>query len=172
MTLIYTIISICGICYLAVTNPKRRRAFNLAILNRRRWVWAARLSIILPFLLLIFTANWSGLSIWAGAVTVLGWIVAATSPHHLAAVRRASIRVFEQVRNRSSAAISSIFSSENSVSGKLYLKANKHELSKARKKIKQLEGKIEKLEKKLADLDMDTNQPVKDEVPSLKIVKN
>ncbi|MEM9279635.1 MAG: hypothetical protein AAGA76_13780 [Pseudomonadota bacterium] len=83
MTLLYTFISLAGIWYLADTNPKRRRTFDQPILNRRKWVWVARLSILVPGIMLIFAANWSGLSIWAGAITVAGWIIAATSPVHL-----------------------------------------------------------------------------------------
>ncbi|MEM9329925.1 MAG: hypothetical protein AAGA53_01290 [Pseudomonadota bacterium] len=172
MVLLYTILSICGICYLAVTNPKRRRAFDLAVLSERRWIWPARLSVIVPFLFLVFTANWSGLSIWAGAVTVLGWIVAATSPHQISAIKRVVARIVLEATARSSAAISNVLNNENAISGKLSLLASKQDLSKAKKKIRQLEGKIAKLEKKISEFEIDGKHAEVDDGPSLKIVKN
>lgn len=74
------LLSLVGLGYLAWADPKRRRTFRQPRLDRRRLLWPARAAVFAPGLLLIALAHWSGLAIWAGAVTVLGWIMAAVSP--------------------------------------------------------------------------------------------
>ncbi|MEM9439395.1 MAG: hypothetical protein AAGA73_03025 [Pseudomonadota bacterium] len=73
-------ISLVGLGYLATTDPKRRRSHGLASLERQPLVWPSRVATFGPGILLIIVGHWSGLAIWAGAVTVLGWIIAALPP--------------------------------------------------------------------------------------------
>ena len=75
-----TLLSLLGLGYFVRTDPKRRRAFKQAKLDRRPLLWPARVALFGPGILLIATAHWSGLAIWAGTVTVVGWLMAAISP--------------------------------------------------------------------------------------------
>ncbi|MEM9124945.1 MAG: hypothetical protein AAGB28_04150 [Pseudomonadota bacterium] len=73
-------VSLTGLGYLARTDAKRRRIFGQIALHRRRFIWPARLAVFGPGLLLVGLGHWSGLMIWAGAVTTLGWAMAAIRP--------------------------------------------------------------------------------------------
>lgn len=75
-----TLVSLIGLGYLAWSDPKRRRTFRETKLERRPLLWPARAALFGPGALLVAIGHWSGLTIWAGAVTVLGWIMAAISP--------------------------------------------------------------------------------------------
>lgn len=78
------LLSLGGLGYLAFADPKRRRTFKLAPLARRPGLWPARIAVFAPGVALILASHWSGLAIWAGAVTVLGWILAALPPQRYA----------------------------------------------------------------------------------------
>lgn len=78
---ILTALSLVAVGYFAFTDPKRRRAAKLDVLETRRFLCPARALLLAPGVYLLAAANWSGLAIWAGAVTVLGWVIAATPPH-------------------------------------------------------------------------------------------
>lgn len=86
-TIIMVLLSLTGLAYLASTDPKRRRIFRQKPLEARRLLWPARVALFLPGICLILLANWSGLAIWAGAVTVLGWVMAALQPELYARAR-------------------------------------------------------------------------------------
>lgn len=79
-TFLACVISLTGLGYFVVTDAKRRRTHGQQALARRPYVPAARFLIFAPGALLMFDANWSGLAIWAGVVTVLGWGISAVSP--------------------------------------------------------------------------------------------
>lgn len=79
-------LSLSGLGYLARTDPKRRRVHRLPPVSRRRFLWPARLATFAPGALLIAIGHWSGLMIWAGAVTTLGWVLAAIPPARYAAL--------------------------------------------------------------------------------------
>ncbi|MEL6206231.1 MAG: hypothetical protein AAFR47_13115 [Pseudomonadota bacterium] len=73
-------VSLAGLGYMAVTDAKRRRVFDLPAFTGRRWLWPARAAVFGPGLVLAAAGHWSGATIWAGAVTVLGWAMAALPP--------------------------------------------------------------------------------------------
>ncbi|MEM9248835.1 MAG: hypothetical protein AAGB05_09095 [Pseudomonadota bacterium] len=73
-------LSLAGLGYMAVTDPKRRRVFRQPPLTGRRWLWPARVAVFAPAAVLVALGHWSGLMIWAGAVSVLGWAMAAVRP--------------------------------------------------------------------------------------------
>lgn len=78
--LFFILTSLTGLGYLAGTDAKRRRIFGQSVLNRRRFLWPARLAVFAPGLILLLIANWSGFMIWAGAITTLGWVLTAIRP--------------------------------------------------------------------------------------------
>lgn len=89
------LISLAGLCYLSVTDPKRRRTHGLPKLDRRPFFWPARLATFGPGVFLTVIGHWSGLTIWAGAVTTLGWTMAAITPKTYAKLR-ADLRTYRQ----------------------------------------------------------------------------
>jgi hypothetical protein len=93
-----TATSLAALAHLAATDPKRRRAFGLEqpAEGRPRLAWTAAL---LPGVLVPLWAGAAGFFIWFGAVAVLGWAVAATSPTRMAAVRRLATARVRSVRD-------------------------------------------------------------------------
>lgn len=73
-------VSLAGLATLAMTDPKRRRAHGQLPLASRPFFWPARLAVFGPGLGLLLSGHWSGLTIWAGAITTLGWAMAAITP--------------------------------------------------------------------------------------------
>jgi hypothetical protein len=74
-----TAVSFAAIGYLAATDPKRRSAFRLPPVPRRhpRLAWTA---LLVPGLAVAGLAGGGGFLAWFGAVTVVGWAVAAVRP--------------------------------------------------------------------------------------------
>lgn len=72
-------VSLAGLAYLSGTDPKRRRAFRLppAASSHPRVGWAV---VLLPGLVLPFLAGGGGFTVWIGAVSVVGWAIAALAP--------------------------------------------------------------------------------------------
>jgi len=79
--------SLAGVGYLAGTDPKRRRAFRLppAARSSPRLGWAL---VLAPGVLLPFAAGGAGFTVWIGAVSVVGWAIAALPPERTARVGR------------------------------------------------------------------------------------
>lgn len=86
------VLSLSGLAYLAATDPKRRRTHNLTKIEKRPFIWPARAATFGPGVYLTAIGHWSGLSIWAGAVTTLGWVIAAITPQTYAKLQ-ADLRV-------------------------------------------------------------------------------
>lgn len=78
-TLLAVGVSLGAIAALSVTDAKRRRAFRLPPVERRRGglLWGL---VLAPGILLPFASGAAGFVIWTGAVTVAGWVVAALPP--------------------------------------------------------------------------------------------
>ena len=91
------LLSLAGLAYLAVTDPKRRRTHQLPKIERRPLLWPARLAVFGPGLYLTFLGQWSGLTFIAVAVSTLGWIMAAITPATYARLRT-DLRSFQQAR--------------------------------------------------------------------------
>ena len=79
--------SLSGLVYLAWTDPKRRRTHDLPKIARRPFFWPASIATFGPGVYLTIIGHWSGLAIWAGTVTTLGWIMAAITPETYANLR-------------------------------------------------------------------------------------
>lgn len=98
------VFSLASLTYLASTDPKRRRSHGQKVLERPSLLWPARIVLWGPGMLLIGLGNWSGLVIWAGALTTLGWVLVAISPAAYAQLRkdiqRIRIQVWEQLGRR------------------------------------------------------------------------
>ncbi|MEM8824148.1 MAG: hypothetical protein AAGF30_11100 [Pseudomonadota bacterium] len=100
LTFVAIVISMAGIAHLATTDPKRRRAFKLPPLERRHWVGLALGATVLPGLVLLVLANWAGLTIWAGTVTTLGWLMVALPPDRYAAWKARIAAAASSLRER------------------------------------------------------------------------
>lgn len=74
-------LSLGGLGYLSATDPKRRRIFGQSKVEHRPLLWPARLATFLPGVVFVVVGHWSGLTIWAGAVTTLGWAMVAVPPN-------------------------------------------------------------------------------------------
>lgn len=94
------VLSLAGLGYLAWTDPKRRRVHGIPLPQRRRCLWPARVVVFGPGLLLTGLGHWSGLAIWAGAVTTLGWVLAALSPARYAALMEHGRQSFTVLQRR------------------------------------------------------------------------
>lgn len=97
------VLSLAGLGYLAWTDPKRRRVHGIPLPQRRRFLWPARVVVFGPGLLLTGLGHWSGLAIWAGAVTTLGWVLAALSPARYAALMEHGRQSFTVLRRQTRA---------------------------------------------------------------------
>ena len=73
-------ISTAALAYLTHTDPKRRRVFGQPGYQRPRRVWSSLLVLSAPGIWLLISENGAGFAIWLGALTVIGWGVAATNP--------------------------------------------------------------------------------------------
>ena len=82
MTLPFIMYSLVIVFLLAHTDPRRKhlsnktdnttnRKFVLSVTGRKLLAW----SLILPFIPLAAMANYAGILMYAGAVTVIGWAV-------------------------------------------------------------------------------------------------
>lgn len=163
MTFLCITVSLLGIAYLAVTNPKRRRAFDQTELTTRAWVWPARAAVLIPLAFLTFTANWSGLSIWAGTVTVIGWIIAAISPERSLAVKQCAFSFAGDMITYGKAT-SGILAEKFF---DLYQTAGSKKL---REKVTEYETKIAMLEERIGQLEQSQNEQDRPDKADLKIV--
>ncbi len=80
--------SSAALAYLTVGNAKRRRVFGLPPLERK--AWQTRLAIagvLAPAVALLYDGG-AGFVIWCGAVSVIGWGLAAMPPAKPTAPRR------------------------------------------------------------------------------------
>tara|TARA_R110002050_G_scaffold161922_1_gene291753 strand:- start:73 stop:360 length:288 start_codon:yes stop_codon:yes gene_type:complete len=82
MTLPFILFSLIIILLLAYTDPRRRQIFNKADIKgntkftmrpftRKILAW----SLLLPIIPLIIMANYAGILMYSGALTVVGWFV-------------------------------------------------------------------------------------------------
>lgn len=85
------LLSLGGLAYLALIDAKRRRTFRQDPVISKPLVWPACFGAFGPGIYLTIISHWSGLAIWAGAVTTLGWIMVAITPDTYARLR-ANIR--------------------------------------------------------------------------------
>ncbi|MEM6578821.1 MAG: hypothetical protein AAF678_10040 [Pseudomonadota bacterium] len=81
------VLSLIGLGYLAATDAKRRRIFRQSPIETRPFAWPARIATFAPGIYFCLIGHWSGLTIWAGAVTTLGWAMVAIPPNRYAEAR-------------------------------------------------------------------------------------
>ncbi len=74
-----TAASVVALHYLATTDPKRRRVFHLPVARRRR-AGAAWVVAVLPGVVAATVGGAGSFFVWFGAVSILGWVLAATRP--------------------------------------------------------------------------------------------
>lgn len=89
-----------ALAYLAATDPKRRRAFGLAPWHRPRHAtvaWSIALGVG-PILLAAGTA--SDVVVWLGAITVIGWGIAAVNPVTAGRLAQAAERMWPSLVGR------------------------------------------------------------------------
>ena len=79
LTLAAVAVSLAGLVYLAATDPKRRRAFNLPPCSRRLALFAW-IVVFAPGAALLAAEQTAAFVIWLGAGTIAGWLVAAKAP--------------------------------------------------------------------------------------------
>ena len=82
--------STAALAYLAAGDAKRRRVFGLSPLERKAWqTWLAIAGVLAPAVLLLYGGGGgAGFAVWCGAVSVVGWALAATSPAQATAMGR------------------------------------------------------------------------------------
>ena len=78
-TLAAVTVTLLALAYLTATDPKRRRAFKLPP-TRRRFAWPVAVLVFAPGVALLAAGQAAAFAIWLGAVTVLGWLIAARAP--------------------------------------------------------------------------------------------
>lgn len=91
-TLLAVGVSLGAVTALSVTDAKRRRAFRLPPVERRRstLLWGL---VFLPGVLIPFASGAAGFVIWTGAVPLLGWIIAAQPPGRITGWWRQAVAV-------------------------------------------------------------------------------
>jgi hypothetical protein len=105
-----TAVSLAALGYLAATDPKRRRSFRLPPAGPRQ-AGVAWIVALAPGALVAAVGGAGGLFVWFGAVSVLGWGIAALPPgrvgaaaeamlHRIAPARAALARGALRVRDR------------------------------------------------------------------------
>ena len=79
-------VSLAAIGYLAVTDPKRRRAFRQAGAGERRAAagWAVAL---MPGVLVPWASGGGGFVVWLGATATAGWLLVGMQPERLESAR-------------------------------------------------------------------------------------
>lgn len=137
-------VSVAALIHLAHTDPKRRRVFGLAEYDGRRWTYPSLALLALPGVLLLVSGNGAGFTVWLGALTVLGWGVAALDPHRSAAVG-ADVRRWTGGAGRAVAASRSGVIDRFRACRDLY-----RALGEAPARIAALEARIDELERKVA----------------------
>ena len=79
ITLTAVVMTLSGLVYLTITDPKRRRAFKLGPRDRGFAVPAYFL-VFGPGPALLIAGEGAAFVIWLGVVTVVGWLLAARTP--------------------------------------------------------------------------------------------
>ena len=79
ITLTAVIMTLSGLVYLTITDPKRRRAFKL-MPRDRDFAIPAYFLVFGPGPALLIAGEGAAFVIWLGFVTVAGWLVAARTP--------------------------------------------------------------------------------------------
>lgn len=79
VTLAAVAVTLLALAHLTATDPKRRRAFKLPP-PRRRFAWPAGVLALAPGAALLAAGAGAAFVIWLGAITVLGWLIAARTP--------------------------------------------------------------------------------------------
>lgn len=81
MTLPFIVYSLIILALLTHTDPRRQKVLNrtdnaasktLSLPARKRLAW----SLLLPFIALLIMGNVAGVLMYAGALTVIGWLLA------------------------------------------------------------------------------------------------
>ncbi|MEM8774220.1 MAG: hypothetical protein AAGF53_04250 [Pseudomonadota bacterium] len=166
LTLIAILISLAGISYFASTDNRRRSIHRMPQIERRRFAWLARLFTFAPGIVLLLSTNWSGLSIWAGAVMVLGWNIAALTPKNYSDLKQFILSSKAQL-TQSAKTLKNRFAGRepwpDGVTYTLIEKATKRrtinaEVSQLEARIVALEARLHRLESEKAEL-VDVIQP-------------
>ena len=79
ITLAAVIMTLLGLIYLTITDPKRRRAFKLGPRDRD-FAIPAYFLVFGPGPALLIASEGAAFVIWLGVVTVAGWLLAARTP--------------------------------------------------------------------------------------------
>ncbi len=98
VTVIATAITLAGIGWLAVTDPKRRRVFEMSDPARPRRTVPVVAAAFIPGIALLALGNGAAFVVWLGATTVFGWGIAALTPARTAALVSRCVRVAAQLR--------------------------------------------------------------------------
>ncbi|MEM9097981.1 MAG: hypothetical protein AAGC79_05595 [Pseudomonadota bacterium] len=144
LTILSLALSTVGAAYLAITNPKRRRAFRQESLESRPYLWLSRVAVLGPGLLFLALGNWAVMVLWAGGITVIGWGIAATSPDHLQQFWAWSAERRGELRTRLSETRSKIFSGSRKIAKRL--SGSEREITHLKSRIVELETRISELE--------------------------
>ncbi|MEM1079340.1 MAG: hypothetical protein AAGI09_12500 [Pseudomonadota bacterium] len=73
-------LSLLGLARLMQSDPKRRRVFRRARFEGERHGLAARILLFGPGAAFLGNGDWSGFTLWFGAMSCVGWACIATPP--------------------------------------------------------------------------------------------
>lgn len=173
------VLSLLGLGYLAATDPKRRRIFGQSKLEGRLMAWPARVAAFAPGMYLTVIGHWSGLTIWAGAVTTIGWAMVAIPPTRYAEARSYLSKTVDRASNEGVPYLSGVAHALTLVGRSLW-----HLIKQASRllfsaipsvqtsdttkadTIERLEARVAELEKRLQALEQPSSSAEEDAVPT------
>lgn len=79
LTLAAVAATLLGLAYLTASDPKRRRAFKLPP-RGRSFTLPACVLVFAPGIALLAFGQGAAFAMWLGAVSVVGWLLAARAP--------------------------------------------------------------------------------------------
>lgn len=80
LTVLAIVVSGWALTRLRGSDRKRARVTGVAVLKGARTKLVYHLALWLPGLVLVVFSSWSGLVLWFGMLTVVGWVLAAMPP--------------------------------------------------------------------------------------------
>ena len=147
------LVSTAAVVHLTRTDPKRRRVFGLPDYENRRRTGASLALLFAPGAALLVAGDGAGFTIWLGALTVLGWGIAAMSPAQAGSLRSGMSAFAGCALTRTASGW------RGAVHGLHAARAGILFLRDGGERIALLEARIDRLEAELQEVEASTRQP-------------